>query len=89
MYLLMVANAWAQLSVEDRERGGGGVKNVYCWIIIYFWTSLKLNFLIKSLNKGMNIPTVLPNYPIKMWGKTIDGLKSYDRLYQKRLLLYL
>ena len=32
MYLLMVANAWAQLSVEDREREGG-VKNVYCTLI--------------------------------------------------------
>ena len=31
MYLLMVANAWAQLSVEDREREGGSKK---CLLLI-------------------------------------------------------
>ena len=34
-------------------------------------------------------PEVLPNLPIKIWGKSIKGLMSYYRTYKQRVLLYI
>ena len=30
-----------------------------------------------------NIPLALPSSPIKIWGKSVYGIKSYDRTYKQ------
>ena len=42
---------------------------------------LKLEFL----SQAKNIPIVLPSF--KIWSKTVQGFKSYDRTSKQRLLL--
>ena len=38
---------------------------------------------IKSQNQAENIPVVLPCSPIKIWGKSVKVLLSYDRTYKQ------
>ena len=34
---------------------------------------------LESQNLAKNIPVGLPSYPIKFWGKSVQGFASYDR----------
>ena len=45
-----------------------------------YTVKLKVDILnLEFQNQAKNIPVVLPRSPIKIWGKSVQGLLSYDR----------
>ena len=47
-----------------------------------------LNLKSKKLIQFKNIQAYRPSYPIKIWGKLVKGILSYDQASKQQNLLY-